>query len=235
MIREKIAIEEDGGLGYVKGYNMQSITLKKLEKGKLGNALSEVVDMEFLEDEIRKAIKEKRPVWGYFKKGQMWSCYIFERLFIEKERINPVPENKKDILHMFKLKYEYIHPDVIQYYDKMKAGIFTGLKETTMWVDWNGKKASLDSKADGFIWGKDTYVMKGSGKSGIPIGVLFGLSVGVLYGIALDNIALGICLGIAIGSSLSIAFSAGKISKIVEPVDVLPKENAALETEQDGE
>lgn len=228
---EKKIVIEDGGIGYVKGYDMQSVTIKKIEKGKLGNALSEIVDLEQLESEIKEAIEADCPVWGYFKKKQMWSCYIFEKVQIDKSTIKPAPENGNDILNMFKLKHEYIHPEVEQYYDKMKASIFTGIKGTALEGDLHTD--SKEAMPDGFIWGNDTYVIKKTGKNGFPFGILYGLSIGILFGIAMDNIPIGICFGIAIGSGLSTAFSAGELSKVIEPVEV--SENKILEEKEDGE
>lgn len=230
---EKKIVVEDGGIGYVKGYDAQSVTIKKIEKGKLGNALSEIVDLEQLETEIKEAIETGCPVWGYFKKKQMWSCYIFEKVQIDKATIKPAPENGNDILNMFKLKHEYIHPEVEQYYDKMKAGIFTGIKETSL--EEGMHTDSKGTMADGFIWGNDTYVIKKTDKSGFPFGILYGLSIGICFGMAMDNIPIGICLGIAIGSGLSTAFSAGELSKTIEPVEVSDGENKVLEEKEDGE
>ena len=208
--KEKLFKIEDGGLGYVKGYDLRTVTLKKIEKNKLGDALNEIIGREQLESEIKTALDEKCPVWGYFKKGQMWSCFIFERTTIEKSSITPPPETPNDTLQMLRLKREHVHPTVTEYYDKMKAGVFTALKSAAMEPETDGKKTLSFTTPDGFIWGDKTYVIKKT-KSGIPTGLLLGLGVGVCFGIAMDSIALGLCMGLAIGLCYGAAFSQGEI------------------------
>lgn len=203
---KKINIE-NGGIGYVKGYEIQSITIKKIEKGKFGNALSDVVNMNQLEDEIREALKNNCPVWGYFKKKQMWSCYIFEKVQIAKDSVTPVPQTNKDNLTMYRIKHMYIHPDVEQYSVQMMQGIFSGIKEHV----WFG--IENENACDGFIINEKSYVYKRTSDMGIPIGLCF-MGLGLLLGLMMDNMGFGLCIGVGAGFSLSIAFSSGKVSEV---------------------
>ncbi len=203
---KKINIET-GGIGYVKGYDMQNLTVKKIEKGKLGNILSDVVDINQLEDEIREALKNNCPVWGYFKKKQMWSCYIFEKVQISKDSITPAPQTNKDNLIMYRIKHMYIHPDAEQYSGQMMQSVFSCIKEYVWFGIENG------NACDGFIIDEKSYVYKRTTNMGLPIGLCF-MCCGLLLGLMMNNIGLGLCIGIGAGFSLNMAFSSGKVSEV---------------------
>ncbi|MDE5565177.1 MAG: hypothetical protein K2I93_08465, partial [Oscillospiraceae bacterium] len=184
---KKVRIE-DGGIGYVKGYDLQSVSMKKLEKGKLGHALSAVTDMEVLAQEIRSAKERHLPVWGYFKKGQLWSCYLFETVQVEKSAVEPTPKTSRDVLNLCKIKHVYLHPDVEQYADEMMQGIFTSLKEHVLSSPLKG-----DNSYDGFILNGKVHICRRI-HGGIPFGVLC-LVLCLLWGVTMDNMPLGLCIG----------------------------------------
>ena len=183
----------------IKGYDLRQVTRRRLEKGNLGEGLSTVVEQEILEHQIKEALEKAYPVFGFFKKGKLWGCYIFEVVESKKSSIEPVPEIHSEMLKMYSLKYSYIHPNMKQQEEKMMAAIFTKIKQCTIQSKvFQNKKTPV---CDGFILQDRSYVYKTNSKSGIPTCFYYAIAVGIGYGMFIDNIPMGVGLGCAIGLS----------------------------------
>ncbi len=180
----------------VKGYSVTPITERMLKKHKLGDAMAEVCDVNELENEIRESLKKGLPVYGFFRKKQMWSCFIFEKEEIAKDVLTPEPENGKDMLSIYKLRKYYIHPDVENLTEDMMEAAHGNVYQKV--IDVFG-----DDKSDGFLLRDKIYVCKRDKSTGAPFGILIGVALGIVYGMLFDNLALGISIGFCFGISFS--------------------------------
>ncbi len=180
----------------VKGYSVIPITERMLKKHKLGDAMAEVCDVNELENEIRESLKRGLPVYGFFRKKQMWSCFIFEKEEIAKDSLTPEPESGKDMLSIYKLRKYYIHPDVDNLTEDMMEAAHGNVYQKV--IDVFG-----DDKSDGFLLKDKIYVCKRDKSTGAPFGILIGVALGIVYGMLFDNLALGISIGFCFGISFS--------------------------------
>lgn len=128
----------------VKGYSVTPITERMLKKHKLGDAMAEVCDINELENEIRESLKKGLPVYGFFRKKQMWSCFIFDKEDIARSELTPEPESGKDVLSIYKLRKYYIHPEVEDLADDMMEVAHSNVYQNV--IDVFG-----DGKSDGFF------------------------------------------------------------------------------------
>lgn len=180
----------------VKGYSVTPITERMLKKHKLGDAMAEVCDINELENELRESLKKGLPVYGFFRKKQMWSCFIFEKEEIARDSLTPEPESGKDMLSIYKLRKYYIHPDVDNLTEDMMEAAHGNMYQNV--IDVFG-----DGKSDGFFLRDKIYVCKRDKTTGAPLGIIIGVALGIVYGMLFDNLALGISIGFCFGISFS--------------------------------
>ena len=180
----------------VKGYSVTPITERMLKKHKLGDAMAEVCDINELENELRESLKKGLPVYGFFRKKQMWSCFIFEKEEIARDSLTPEPESGKDMLSIYKLRKYYIHPDVDNLTEDMMEAAHGNMYQKV--IDVFG-----DDKSDGFLLKDKIYVCKRDKSTGAPLGIIIGVALGIVYGMLFDNLALGISIGFCFGISFS--------------------------------
>lgn len=180
----------------VKGYSVTPITERMLKKHKLGDAMAEVCDINELENELRESLKKGLPVYGFFRKKQMWSCFVFEKEEIARDLLTPEPESGKDVLSIYKLRKYYIHPEVEDLADDMMEVAHSNVYQNV--IDVFG-----DGKSDGFFLRDKIYVCKRDKTTGAPLGIIIGVALGIVYGMLFDNLALGISIGFCFGISFS--------------------------------
>ena len=200
-IRSMFEIKDDGNSvnklkTQVKGYSVTAITERMLKKNKLGDAMTAVCSKKELEEEIRESLEKGLPVYGFFRKKQMWSCFIFEKEEIARDSLTPEPESGKDMLSIYKLRKYYIHPDVDNLTEDMMEAAHGNVYQKV--IDVFG-----DDKSDGFLLKDKIYVCKRDKSTGAPFGILIGVALGIVYGMMFDNLALGISIGFCFGISFS--------------------------------
>lgn len=200
-IRSMFVIKDDGNSvnklkTQVKGYSVTAITERTLKKNKLGDAMTAVCSKKELEEEIRENLKKGFPVYGFFRKKQMWGCFLFDKSDISRKELSPEPEGGKDTLCIYKLRKAYVHPDAESVYDDMMEVAHSNVYQSVLDVLGDGK-------TDGFMWKDRVYVCKREKSTGIPYGLAIGIALGVIYGMVFDNLALGISLGTCFGISFS--------------------------------
>ena len=176
----------------VKGYSVTMITERMLKQNKLGDVIAEVCDINELENELRGSLKKGLPVYGFFRKKQMWSCFIFEKEEIARDSLTPEPESGKDVLSIYKLRKYYIHPEVEDLADDMMEVAHSNVYQNV--IDVFG-----DGKSDGFFLRDKIYVCKRDKTTGAPLGIIIGVALGIVYGMLFDNlgISIGFCFGIS--------------------------------------
>lgn len=178
----------------VKGYSVTAITERTLKKNKLGDVMTAVCSKKELEEEIRENLKKGFPVYGFFRKKQMWGCFLFDKSDISRKELSPEPEGDKDTLCIYKLRKSYVHPDAENLHEDMAEVAHSNVYQNVLDVFGDGK-------TDGFMWKDRVYVCKREKSTGIPYGLAIGIALGIIYGMLLDNLALGISLGVCFGIS----------------------------------
>lgn len=200
-IRSMFEIKDDGNSvnklkTQVKGYSVTAITERTLKKNKLGDAMTAVCSKKELEEEIRENLKKGFPVYGFFRKKQMWGCFLFDKSDISRKELSPEPEGGNDTLTIYKLRKSYVHPDAENVHEDMAEVAHSNVYQSVLDVLGDGK-------TDGFMWKDRVYVCKREKSTGIPYGLVMGIALGVIYGMLFDNLALGISLGVCFGISFS--------------------------------
>ena len=177
------------GIGYVKGYDIITVSKKKAEKITLSEEFSEAVNSEELRAKMLDALESGGRVYALRRKKKIYACCIFRKTkkkaedFMAKDKAEKYKDKELDV---YELIYEYRPAETDGLSEEIKKNFLADIKE---------QAAFYDVKA--IIWGGDYYVpeMEFGGKN--YSGFLIGLSLGILFGMMFDNIALGICFGVA--------------------------------------
>ena len=203
-----IALIEENELdklkGTVKGYSVRLLTDKLLEKGFVGDNMSHIVDNSTLFNQIKECNASGLPVVGFFRKKKMFGCFIFEKITIKKDSLEPIPDIDTDTLNIIRIKNCYVHEDAKNVEAEMLEvahhDAYTVLTESMM----NG---SDKNKFDGLTWNNLVYVVKKDKKNGGYLaGLPIGIALGIVYGMLFENLILGICIGLCLGMCLGMSY-----------------------------
>lgn len=203
-----IALIEENELdklkGTVKGYSVRLLTDKLLEKGFVGDNMSHIVDNSTLFNQIKECNASGLPVVGFFRKKKMFGCFIFEKIAIKKDSLEPIPDIDTDTLNIIRIKNCYVHEDAKNVEAEMLEvahhDAYTVLTESMM----NG---SDKNKFDGLTWNNLVYVVKKDKKNGGYLaGLPIGIALGIIYGMLFENLILGICIGLCLGMCFGMSY-----------------------------
>ena len=188
----KLVIKTEGnimGFGYVKGYDIITVSKKKAEKITLSEELSEAVDAEELRAKMLGALESGGRVYALSRKKKIYACCIFRKTkkkaedFMAEDKAEKYKDKELDV---YELIYEYRPAETDGLSEEVKKNFLADIKE---------QAAIYDIKA--IIWGGDYYVPETEIGGKNYSGFLMGLSLGILFGIMFDNLILGICFGVA--------------------------------------
>lgn len=174
--------------GYIKGYDIISISKKRSQKISIGTKLSELVSDGELRAQMLDALESGGKVYALRKKKELYACCIFRKTernaddFMTAERSEKL---KSKDLSVYELVYEYRAPETDGIAEKIKDNFLAELKE---------QAAFYDCKA--IIWNNDYYVPASIADGRDYRGFLIGLAIGAGYAIIFDNWCLGIALGV---------------------------------------
>ncbi|MBR1599752.1 MAG: hypothetical protein IJ661_12690 [Lachnospiraceae bacterium] len=210
--------------GFMKGYDIKTISKKKLDKEGFGEGLSEAVAIEQLKAEILEVLENEGFVYGLYKKKEMVACYMIERHegeAPEQENVDaPIMKDKKHKNDVLTLTKEYIlpgHDRAVLWFDD---AVLDSLKER---ITFYGDAARIEFRDQ--VLTEKTYNVGGFNIGGAMLGFVIGF---LLFGVAMDNYALGICLGLAFASSYGIMFSSKKDSVVETKDDEVEQEEGGI-------
>ena len=203
-----IALLEENELdklkGAVKGYSVRLLTDKLLEKGFVGDNMSHIVDNSTLFNQIKECNASGLPVVGFFRKKKMFGCFIFEKITIKKDSLEPIPDIDTDTLNIIRIKNCYVHEDAKNVEAEMLEvahhDAYTVLTESMM-------DGSDKNKFDGLTWNNLVYIVKKDKKNGGYLaGLPIGIALGIIYGMLFENLILGICIGLCLGMCFGMSY-----------------------------
>lgn len=203
-----IALIEENELdklkGTVKGYSVRLLTDKLLEKGFVGDNMSHIVDNSTLFNQIKECNASGLPVVGFFRKKKMFGCFIFEKITIKKDSLEPIPDIDTDTLNIIRIKNCYVHEDAKNVEAEMLEvahhDAYTVLTESMM-------DGSDKNKFDGLTWNNLVYIVKKDKKNGGYLaGLPIGIALGIIYGMLFENLILGICIGLCLGMCFGMSY-----------------------------
>ena len=210
--------------GFMKGYDIKTISKKKLDKDGFGVGLSEAVAIEQLKAEILEVLENEGFVYGLYKKKEMVACYMFERHEGEapkQENVDAsIMKDKKHKNDVITLTKEYAlsgHDRAVIWFDD---AVLENLKER---ITFYGDAARIEFRDQ--VLTEKTYNVGGFNIGGAMLGFMIGF---LLFGVAMDNYVLGICLGLAFASSYGIMFSSKKDSAVETEDDEVEQDEGGI-------
>lgn len=175
-------------IGYIKGYDIVSVSEKKSQKIGIGTKLSELVSDSELRAQMLDALESGGKVYALRKKKELYVCYIFRKTvknaddFMEAEKSEKL---KSKELNVYELAYEYRVPELDGIAEKIKTDFLADLKEQAL---------LYECKA--IIWNNDYYIPSSVDGRHNYCGFMMGIAIGVGYALLFDNWGLGILLGL---------------------------------------
>ena len=213
-------------IGYIKGYEIKTISKHKAKKDNFGVSMGNVVQADILRQCVLDALASGGKVYGIFQKKEMKACYIFAKEKIaeadfrapqidlsldnawefltrgttsEEVKWGDNPSEKKVII--YRLMNQFVTSECEAVIPKFEKAILAELKELMLWGEIKGA-----------IWNEKVLVNKrvNVGGFGSIGGIPFGLAIGVAFGILFDNLAIGISLGVLWGLAMGTIFTSTK-------------------------
>lgn len=175
-------------IGYIKGYDIVSISKKRSQKMEIGTKLSGLVSDEELRAQMFDALENGGKVYALRKKKELYACCIFRKTEMNADELMTAEMSgklKSKELNVYELVYEYRAPETDGIAEKVKNNFIEELKE---------QAAFYDCKA--IIWNEDYYMPESFAEGRSHEGFIIGLSIGLVYGLCLDNWCLGIALAV---------------------------------------
>lgn len=175
-------------IGYIKGYDIVSISKKRSQKIEIGTRLAGLVGDKELRAQMLEALENGGKIYALRKKKELYACYIFRKTLRNADDFMTAEKSEKlksKELNVYELVYEYRVSELDGISEKIKNDFLVDLKE----------QASLyDCQA--IIWNDDYYIPKSVEERKNYWGFLMGLAIGVGYAMLFDNWCLGIALGL---------------------------------------
>lgn len=109
-------------IGYSKGFDINTISLRNINKMKSTERLAEKsgISEDTLKAQIKNSLEMQGAVITFVRKKEIYGCFIFER------------EN-----NTYKLAYEYMLSEIETNKDKVHNDVLEYIKDTAAWSDVN--------------------------------------------------------------------------------------------------
>ncbi len=185
-------------LGYVKGYEVRGISLKKAEKEAFSGVLSASGVPAEIKGEMISLLKAKGAVYAWYKKKEIAAIYFVERVEnylpevaaaeYEDENGQKVKTNGHQALAGLRITEAFINDDAKEVKKEFHECILAEVRERSIF--------SEDEKA--IEWnGKIQYPSRVSvGNFSVPL-YLIPLALGLVFGILNNNLGTGLMFGLS--------------------------------------
>lgn len=133
-------------IGYIKGYDIITISKKNVEKIEMGSKLA---NGEEIKQQIKEALSNGGAVYALRRKKELFACYIFNKRECAADEIMNAGEAAKfkgESIRILELAHEYRTHDVEDIEAKIKRDLLSVL----------GEKISF-CKCNVLVWGEEYY------------------------------------------------------------------------------